>query len=167
SIVLQNNVLFSGSVKDNLLWGNPTASVEEIERVCKIACVDEFLNRLPGGLEYDLGQGGVNVSGGQKQRLCIARALLKQPKIIIFDDSTSACDMETERRILKGIRGLEGVTNIIIGQRITSVMEADQIIILDNGRIVDIGTHEELMKRSMIYQELYKDQLGGVQECHQ
>lgn len=167
SIVLQNNVLFSGSVKDNLLWGNPTASLEEIERVCKIACVDEFLNRLPGGLDYDLGQGGVNVSGGQKQRLCIARALLKQPKIIIFDDSTSACDMETERRILKGIRGLEGVTNIIIGQRITSVMEADQIIILDNGRIVDIGTHEELMKRSSIYQELYKDQLGGVQQCHQ
>ncbi|MDE7213273.1 MAG: ABC transporter ATP-binding protein/permease [Anaeroplasmataceae bacterium] len=167
SIVLQNNVLFSGTIKENLLWGNPNASMNEIEEVCKLACADEFISRLPKGLEYDLGQGGVNVSGGQKQRLCIARALLKNPKIIIFDDSTSACDMETERKIMNAIRNLEDVTNIVIAQRITSVMGADKIIILDNGHIVDIGTHEELLKASPIYQELYHQQLGGVQECHQ
>ncbi|MDE7106218.1 MAG: ABC transporter ATP-binding protein/permease [Anaeroplasmataceae bacterium] len=167
SIVLQNNVLFSGTIKENLLWGNPNASIEEINEACKLACVDEFLFRLPGGLEYDLGQGGVNVSGGQKQRLCIARALLKNPKVIIFDDSTSACDMETERKIMSAIKGLKGVTNIVIAQRISSVMDADKIIILDNGKIVDIGTHDELLKNSSIYQELYHQQLGGVLECHQ
>ncbi|MDE6655898.1 MAG: ABC transporter ATP-binding protein/permease [Anaeroplasmataceae bacterium] len=167
SIVLQNNVLFSGTIKDNLLWGNPNASIEEINEVCRLACVDEFLSILPGGLEYDLGQGGVNVSGGQKQRLCIARALLKNPKVIIFDDSTSACDMETERKIMSAIKGLKGVTNIVIAQRISSVMDADKIIILDNGKIVDIGTHDELLKNSSIYQELYHQQLGGVLECHQ
>ena len=127
-----------------------------------MACADEFIDRLPGGLDYDLGQGGVNVSGGQKQRLCIARALLKKPKIIIFDDSTSACDMETERKILTNIRNLKGLTNIIIAQRITSVMGADMIIILDNGTITDIGNHEELLARNNIYQELYNTQLGGV-----
>ena len=167
SIVLQNNVLFSGTIKDNLLWGNPNASIEEINEVCRLACVDEFLSILPGGLEYDLGQGGVNVSGGQKQRLCIARALLKNPKVIIFDDSTSACDMETERKIMSAIKGLKGVTNIVIAQRISSVMDADKIIILDNGKIVDIGTHDDLLKNSSIYQELYHQQLGGVLECHQ
>lgn len=167
SIVLQNNVLFSGTIKENLLWGNPNASIEEINEVCKLACVDEFLFRLPGGLDYDLGQGGVNVSGGQKQRLCIARALLKNPKVIIFDDSTSACDMETERKIMSAIKGLNGLTNIVIAQRISSVMDADKIIILDNGKIVDVGTHEELLKNSSIYQELYHQQLGGVFECHQ
>ncbi|MDE5565475.1 MAG: ABC transporter ATP-binding protein/permease, partial [Anaeroplasmataceae bacterium] len=162
SIVLQKNVLFSGTVKENLLWGNKEATEEEIDKVCKLACVDEFIHRLPGGLDYDLGQGGVNVSGGQKQRLCIARALLKNPKILIFDDSTSACDMETERKIVSSIRGLKNVTSIMIAQRITSVMGADKIIILENGQIVDMGTHEELLHKSDIYQELYHDQLGGV-----
>ncbi|MDE7095603.1 MAG: ABC transporter ATP-binding protein/permease, partial [Anaeroplasmataceae bacterium] len=167
SIVLQNNVLFSGTIKENLLWGNPNATMNEIEEVCRLACADEFISRLPKGIEYDLGQGGVNVSGGQKQRLCIARALLKKPKIIMFDDSTSACDMETERKIMASVRNLKDVTNIVIAQRITSVMGADKIIILDNGHIVDIGTHEELLKTSAIYQELYHQQLGGAQECHQ
>ncbi len=162
SIVLQNNVLFSGSIRENLLWGDPNASDEEILNACHIACVDEFLDRLSGGLDYDLGQGGVNVSGGQKQRLCIARALLKKPKVIIFDDSTSACDMETERKIMRGIRSLKNVTNIVIGQRITSVMDADRIIILDDGKIVNIGNHDELLKNSSIYKELYDAQLGGV-----
>ncbi|MDE6407321.1 MAG: ABC transporter ATP-binding protein/permease [Anaeroplasmataceae bacterium] len=167
SIVLQNNVLFSGTIKENLLWGNPNASNIELEEVCKLACADEFISKLPGGLEYDLGQGGVNVSGGQKQRLCIARALLKKPKVIIFDDSTSACDMETERKIMSSIRSLKDVTNIVIAQRISSVMSADKIIILDNGQIVDIGTHTDLLSRSAIYKELYEQQLGGVLECHQ
>lgn len=161
SIVLQNNVLFSGSVKDNLLWGNKDANDEEIKEVLKISKSDEFIDRLPGGLDYDLGQGGVNVSGGQRQRLCIARALLKKPKIIIFDDSTSACDMQTEREILKGIRELKNVTNIIIGQRVTSVMDADMIIILDDGKISDVGNHETLQKTSHIYKELCDVQLRG------
>ncbi|MDE5546590.1 MAG: ABC transporter ATP-binding protein/permease [Anaeroplasmataceae bacterium] len=167
SIVLQNNVLFSGTIKENLLWGNPYAAERELEEVCKLACADEFISRLPGGLEYDLGQGGVNVSGGQKQRLCIARALLKNPKVIIFDDSTSACDMETERKIMSSIRSLKDVTNIVIAQRISSVMSADKIIILDNGQIVDVGTHAQLLNKSAIYKELYEQQLGGVFECHQ
>lgn len=167
AIVLQKNVLFSGSIRDNLLWGNPNASNEEINEACRLACADEFLERLPGGLDYDLGQGGVNVSGGQKQRLCIARALLKKPKIIIFDDSTSACDMETERKIISGIRGLKDVTNIIIAQRVASVMNADKIIIMENGQILDIGNHKELLQRSAIYQDLFEVQLGGVSECHQ
>ena len=162
SIVLQNNVLFSGTVRDNLKWGNKNATDEQIYDALKKSCADEFIDRLPGGLDYDLGQGGVNVSGGQKQRLCIARALLKNPKIIIFDDSTSACDMETERKILTNIRNLHGLTNIIIAQRITSVMGADMIIIIDNGKIQDIGNHEELLSRNEIYQELYETQLGGV-----
>lgn len=167
AIVLQNNVLFSGTIKENLLWGNASATMEEVIEACKIACAEEFIQRLPNGLEYDLGQGGVNISGGQKQRLCIARALLKKPEVIIFDDSTSACDMETERQILKGIRSLKNVTSIIIGQRITSVMEADRIIILDSGKIVDIGTHNELLQQSEIYKELYQQQLGGACQCHQ
>lgn len=167
AIVLQNNVLFSGTIRENLLWGNPQASEEELWDACRIACAEEFIKRLPNGLEYDLGQGGVNVSGGQKQRLCIARALLKKPKIIIFDDSTSACDMDTERKILAGIRSLKQVTSIIIGQRITSVIDADNIIILDNGKIVNQGTHAELLEQSEIYKELYAQQLGGVSSCHQ
>ena len=160
SIVLQNNVLFSGTIRDNLKWGNPDATDEMILNACHIACVDEFLDRI-GGLDYDLGQGGVNVSGGQKQRLCIARALLKNPKIIIFDDSTSACDMQTERKIMSGIRSLENVTSIVIGQRISSVMDANRIIILDEGKIVSIGNHDELLKTSSIYKELYDAQIGG------
>lgn len=160
SIVLQNNVLFSGTIRENLLWGNKNAKDEEIYEALKIAQAYDFVMDF-GGLDYDLGQGGVNVSGGQRQRLCIARALLKKPKIIIFDDSTSACDMETERKILKGIRTLKNVTNIIIGQRIVSVCEADNIIILDDGEIVASGNHKSLYKESNIYKELCDTQLGG------
>lgn len=162
SIVLQKNVLFHGTIKENLLWGNKEATDEEIKEACQMACADEFIKNLPGQYSYDLGQGGVNVSGGQKQRLCIARALLKKPKVIIFDDSTSACDMETERKITSAIRSLKDTTNLIIAQRITSMMNADRIVILDEGKIQDIGTHDELLKRNEIYQELYHQQLGGV-----
>ncbi len=161
SIVLQNNVLFKGTVRENLLWGDVNATDEEINEALRISCSDEFIDRLPGGLDYQLDQGGVNVSGGQRQRLCIARALLKKPKIIIFDDSTSACDMETERKILKGIRNLKGVTNIIIGQRVNSVKDCDNIIILDDGKIVASGNHDTLYEISPIYKELCDVQLGG------
>lgn len=162
AIVLQNNILFSGTVRENLKWGNNNATDDEINEVLKMACALDFVNVLPGGLDYDLGQGGVNVSGGQRQRLCIARALLKHPKIIIFDDSTSACDMETERNILNNIRSIKGVTNIIIGQRVTSVMDADEIVILDEGQIVAKAPHKELYNLSQIYKELCDTQLGGV-----
>lgn len=162
AIVLQNNVLFTGTVRDNLKWGKKNASDEEINGALKMACAYDFVYALPGGLDYDLGQGGVNVSGGQRQRLCIARALLKHPKIIIFDDSTSACDMETERSILKHIRSIKNVTNIIIGQRVSSVMDADEIIILDDGQIVARGPHKSLYNESQIYKELCDTQLGGV-----
>lgn len=162
AIVLQNNVLFTGTVRDNLKWGKKNASDEEINGALKMACAYDFVYSLPGGLDYDLGQGGVNVSGGQRQRLCIARALLKHPKIIIFDDSTSACDMETERSILKHIRSIKNVTNIIIGQRVSSVMDADEIIILDDGQIVARGPHKSLYNESQIYKELCDTQLGGV-----
>ncbi len=161
SIVLQNNVLFTGTVKENLLWGNKNASDEEIKRVLDISCASEFIDRLPGGLDYDLGQGGVNVSGGQRQRLCIARALLKDPKIIIFDDSTSACDMETERKILSGIRSLNDITNIIIAQRIVSVKDCDQIIVLNDGHVDMVGNHDFLYDNNEIYKELCDVQLGG------
>lgn len=162
AIVLQNNVLFTGTVRDNLKWGNNNATDDEINEALKMACALDFVNALPGSLDYDLGQGGVNVSGGQRQRLCIARALLKHPKIIIFDDSTSACDMETERNILNNIRSIKGVTNIIIGQRVTSVMDADEIVILDEGQIVAKAPHKELYNLSQIYKELCDTQLGGV-----
>lgn len=162
AIVLQNNILFTGTVRDNLKWGEKNASDEEINEALKMACAYDFVYALPGGLDYDLGQGGVNVSGGQRQRLCIARALLKHPKIIIFDDSTSACDMETERSILKHIRSIKNVTNIIIGQRVSSVMDADEIIILDDGQIVARGPHKSLYNESQIYKELCDTQLGGV-----
>lgn len=162
AIVLQNNVLFTGTVRDNLKWGNNNSTDDEINEALKMACALDFVNALPGGLDYDLGQGGVNVSGGQRQRLCIARALLKHPKIIIFDDSTSACDMETERNILNNIRSIKGVTNIIIGQRVTSVMDADEIVILDEGQIVAKAPHKELYNLSQIYKELCDTQLGGV-----
>lgn len=162
AIVLQNNILFSGTVRENLKWGNNNATDDEINEALKMACALDFVNVLPGGLDYDLGQGGVYVSGGQRQRLCIARALLKHPKIIIFDDSTSACDMETERNILNNIRSIKGVTNIIIGQRVTSVMDADEIVILDEGQIVAKAPHKELYNLSQIYKELCDTQLGGV-----
>ena len=161
SIVLQKNILFSGTVRENLLWGNGEADDETIWRACCDACADEFLSRMPHGLETDLGQGGVNVSGGQKQRLCIARALLKKPKILIFDDSTSAVDTATEAKIHSSLAKLKDVTKIIIAQRVTSVIDTDQIIILDDGQIHACGTHAELIASDPIYQEIYYSQMKG------
>lgn len=161
-MVLQKNTLFSGTVKENLLWGNKEASDEEIKWACKQACVDEFIENFPEGYDTYLEQGGVNVSGGQKQRLCIARALLKHPKILILDDSTSAVDTATEASIKEALASLKGTTKIIIAQRISSLQHANQIIILDNGKIHAIGNHEELLKNDEIYQEIYDSQLKGV-----
>lgn len=161
-MVLQKNTLFSGTVKENLLWGNKEASDEEIKWACKQACVDEFIENFPEGYDTYLEQGGVNVSGGQKQRLCIARALLKHPKILILDDSTSAVDTATEASIKEALASLKGTTKIIIAQRISSLQHANQIIILDNGHIHAIGNHEELLKNDEIYQEIYDSQLKGV-----
>ena len=160
-IVLQKNVLFFGTVRENLQWGDPTADDETLWAACRAACADEFLSAMPGGLDADLGQGGVNVSGGQKQRLCIARTLLKKPKILIFDDSTSAVDTATEAKIRAALRALPNVTKIIIAQRITSVMGTDQIIVLDDGRIHAVGTHRELLESDAIYQEIYHSQMKG------
>ena len=160
-IVLQKNVLFSGTVRENLQWGDPTADDETLWAACRATCADEFLSAMPGGLDADLGQGGVNVSGGQKQRLCIARTLLKKPKILIFDDSTSAVDTATEAKIRAALRALPDVTKIIIAQRITSVMGTDQIIVLDDGRIHAVGTHRELLESDAIYQEIYHSQMKG------
>lgn len=163
SMVLQKNTLFSGTVKDNLRWGKEDASEEEIKDACRIACVDEFIDRLDHGYDTDLGQGGVNVSGGQKQRLCIARALLKKPKVLILDDSTSAVDTATEARIREGLAdSLPDATKIIIAQRISSVAHADQIIILEDGRVHAVGTHEELLRSNQIYQEIYQSQQEGA-----
>lgn len=165
ALVLQKNTLFSGTVKENLYWGKEDATDEEIERACAIARVDEFIGRLDHGYDTELGQGGVNVSGGQKQRLCIARAILKAPKVLILDDSTSALDTETEAKIKEGLdKSLPGMTKIIISQRISSIMDADQIIILDDGRINAIGTHEQLLADNEIYQDIYySQQKGGSQ----
>lgn len=163
-IVLQKNVLFSGTIRENLLWGNPDADEEEIVWACHAACVDEFISRFPDGYDTDLGQGGVNVSGGQKQRLCIARTLLKHPKVLIFDDSTSAVDTATDARIRAELSKLKDMTKIIIAQRISSVMDADQIVILDDGKIHAAGTHNELLASDPIYQELYYSQQKGAQE---
>ena len=163
-IVLQKNVLFSGTVRENLQWGNPDATDEELWAACRAACADEFLTRMPGGLDADLGQGGVNVSGGQKQRLCIARALLKRPKILIFDDSTSAVDTATEGKIRAALAKLTGVTKIIIAQRVTSVMHTDLIVILEDGRIHATGTHDQLLASDPIYQEIYASQMKGGED---
>lgn len=164
SIVLQKNELFSGTVRENLQWGAPEAGDEEIWAACRAACADEFLERMPKGLDTDLGQGGVNVSGGQKQRLCIARALLKKPKILIFDDSTSAVDTATEGKIRTALAELTGVTKIIIAQRITSVMNTDLIVILEDGKIHATGTHDQLLASDPIYQEIYASQMKGGEE---
>ncbi|MBM6924776.1 ABC transporter ATP-binding protein [Pseudoflavonifractor phocaeensis] len=163
-IVLQKNVLFSGTVRDNLKWGNPEADDETIWAACRAARADEFLERMPGGLDADLGQGGVNVSGGQKQRLCIARALLKKPKILIFDDSTSAVDTATEGQIRSALKDLTGVTKLIIAQRVTSVMYTDLILILEDGKVHAAGTHQELLETDPIYQEIYASQMKGGEE---
>ena len=165
SMVLQKNVLFSGTIRENLLWGNKDATQEEIEAACKAACAHEFITSFPDGYETDLGQGGVNVSGGQKQRLCIARALLKKPKIMILDDSTSAVDTATDARIRKGLKELSAdMTTIIIAQRISSVEDCDKIVVLDDGKINAVGTHEELLKNNSIYQEVYRSQQKGTVE---
>ncbi|OUQ21531.1 ABC transporter [Lachnoclostridium sp. An14] len=163
AVVLQKNTLFSGSLLDNLKWGKEDATMEEVEEACRIACVDEFIDRLADGYHTEMGQGGVNVSGGQKQRLCIARAILKTPKVLILDDSTSAVDTATEGKIRHALREkLPDMTKIIIAQRISSVRHADRIILLDDGRVSDTGTHEELLARSRIYQEIYESQKEGA-----
>ena len=162
AMVLQKNTLFSGTVRENLLWGNENATQEEIEQACRIACVDEFIDRLANGYDTDLGQGGVNVSGGQKQRLCIARALLKKPKVLILDDSTSAVDMATDAKIRRAFATeLKKTTKIIIAQRIASVCDADQIIVMDDGKISAVGKHEDLMENSEIYRDVYLSQQEG------
>ena len=162
SMVLQKNVLFSGSIRDNLRWGNENSTQEEIEEACESAQADGFVKSFPDGYDTDLGQGGVNVSGGQKQRLCIARALLKHPKIIILDDSTSAVDTATDAKIRAALRkDLKGTTALIIAQRISSVEDADRILVLNDGKISDFDTHENLMKNSEIYREVYESQKKG------
>lgn len=159
AMVLQKNVLFSGTIRENMLWGDENATDEEIMEACRLAQAEEFILANPSGLDRHIEQGGVNVSGGQKQRLCIARALLKKPKILILDDSTSAVDTKTDALIRKGFREyLPETTKIIIAQRIASVEDADKIIIMENGKIVDVGTHEQLLKRNSIYQESYYSQ---------
>lgn len=163
AMVLQKNTLFSGTIKENLKWGNENATDAEIEAAATSACVDEFIDRLPGRYDMHLEQGGVNVSGGQKQRLCIARAILKQPKVLILDDSTSAVDTATDAKIRKAFaEDLKDTTKIIIAQRVTSVEKADKIIVMDDGKISAIGTHKELMQSSEIYKDVYKSQQEGV-----
>ncbi|MBR6633171.1 MAG: ABC transporter ATP-binding protein [Clostridia bacterium] len=165
AMVLQKNVLFSGTIKDNLKWGNENATDEEIENACKNAQAHDFILSFPDGYETVLGQGGVNVSGGQKQRLCIARALLKNPKIIILDDSTSAVDTATDSKIREAFRReLADTTAIIIAQRISSVQDADRIIVLDDGKVVAFDSHEKLMESCEIYREVYESQVKGVEE---
>ena len=165
SMVLQNNVLFSGTIKDNLRWGNPNASDEEMLQACRLAQADEFIQRFPDGYDTHIEQGGSNVSGGQKQRLCIARALLKIPKILILDDSTSAVDTRTDYLIRKAFReDIPDITKLIISQRISSIEDADRIVVLDDGKINGIGTHAELLKTNEIYQEVYRTQVKGGDE---
>ena len=165
AMVLQKNVLFSGTIKDNLRWGNANATDEEMVHACQLACAHSFIESFPDGYDTHIEQGGTNVSGGQKQRLCIARALLKKPKILILDDSTSAVDTATDAAIRKAFaEEIPGTTKLIIAQRIASVQDADMIIILENGMIADVGTHDELMKTSSIYQEVYYSQTKGDAE---
>ena len=164
AMVLQKNVLFSGTIRENLKWGNANATDGELEEACRAASAHDFIMSFPDGYDTDLGQGGVNVSGGQKQRLCIARALLKHPKVMILDDSTSACDTATDAAIRAAFRReLSGMTTIIIAQRIASVMDADRIIVMNDGRIAAMGTHDELMKSSSIYREVFESQQKGAE----
>ena len=161
-MVLQSNVLFSGTIRENLLWGNPNATEEECIEACKAACADEFIDRMPEGYHTRIERGGNNVSGGQKQRLCIARALLKNPKVLILDDSTSAVDTATDAKIRKSFaEKIPGTTVFIIAQRISSVENADHVIVLDNGRISGYGTPAEMLATNPIYQEVYNSQTKG------
>lgn len=162
AVVLQKNVLFSGTILDNLRWGDKNASEEECKRVCRLACADEFIDRMPDGYNTYIEQGGSNVSGGQKQRLCIARALLKKPKVLILDDSTSAVDTATDAKIRKAfLTEIPETTKLIIAQRISSVQDADRIIVMENGKVNGFGSHEELLKTNEIYREVYESQTGG------
>ena len=166
SVVLQKNVLFSGTIKDNLRWGNENATDDEMIEACRLAQADEFVRSFPDGYDTYIEQGGSNVSGGQKQRLCIARALLKKPKILILDDSTSAVDTRTDALIREGFRTyIPETTKIIIAQRVASVQDADLILVMDNGHIADMGTHDQLLASSEIYREVYESQTnGGAQD---
>ena len=165
SVVLQKNVLFSGTIKENLRWGDKNATDEELVRACELACADEFIATLPNGYDTYIEQGGTNVSGGQKQRLCIARALLKKPKILILDDSTSAVDTATDAKIRSAFeKEIPNTTKIIIAQRISSVQDADKILVLDDGKISGIGSHEELLQNNEIYADIYNSQMKGDEE---
>ena len=160
--MLQKNVLFSGSILENLRWGNENATLEECKEVCAQACADEFIDRMPDGYDTHIEQGGTNVSGGQKQRLCIARALLKKPRVLILDDSTSAVDTATDAKIRRAFaQRIPGTTKIIIAQRIASVQDADRIIVMDNGRVEAFDTHDNLLKKSELYREIYETQTSG------
>lgn len=159
AVILQKNILFSGTIKENLRWGNKDADDEELIQACRLAQADEFISQFPDGYDTYIEQGGVNVSGGQKQRLCIARALLKKPKILILDDSTSAVDTKTDALIRRAMREfIPETTKIIIAQRTASVEDADRIIVMESGKIADIGSHDELMRSSDIYREIYISQ---------
>ena len=162
SVVLQNNVLFSGTILDNLRWGKEDATLEECQAVCRQACADEFIQRFPDGYDTYIEQGGTNVSGGQKQRLCIARALLKKPKVLILDDSTSAVDTATDAKIRKAFaEEIPNTTKFIIAQRVSSIQNADRIIVMENGEVHGFGTHEELLENNEIYREVYETQTQG------
>ena len=163
AMVLQKNTLFSGTIRDNLRWGDENATDQEMETACRMACADEFISRMPDGYDTHIEQGGTNVSGGQKQRLCIARAILRKPKVLILDDSTSAVDTATDAKIRAALKeALPGSTKLIIAQRISSVMDADVILVLDDGKISGMGTHEQLMASNQIYREVYQSQQEGV-----
>ena len=162
SMVLQKNVLFSGTIRENLRWGDPEATDEELVEACRLAQADDFIRSFPDGYDTHIEQGGTNVSGGQRQRLCIARALLKDPKILILDDSTSAVDTRTDAKIRAGFKTyIPETTKIIIAQRVASVQDADLILVMDGGRVADAGKHDELLRRSPIYREVYEQQTKG------
>ena len=164
AVVLQKNVLFSGTILENLRWGNPDATLEQCREACRIACADEFIQQMPDGYNTRLEQGGTNVSGGQRQRLCIARALLKKPLVLVLDDSTSACDNATDAAIREALRNdVPAMTRIIIAQRISSLKDCDRILVMDGGRVNGWDTHENLLKNNKIYQEIcaIQDEDGG------